>query len=112
MDHSSLSETTMALADKVLFPTYKRAHVVLVKGEGCRLWDEDGKEYLDFVGGIAVCALGHSSPIVSRALEDQSRKLVHVSNLYYQTAGGTGAAPCRELICGLRFFLQQRCRGQ
>jgi len=83
MDDSSLSETTIALADKVLFPTYKRAHVVLVKGEGCRLWDEDGKEYLDFVGGIAVCALGHSSPIVSRALEDQSRKLVHVSNLYY-----------------------------
>lgn len=83
MDHSSLSETTMALADKVLFPTYKRSHVVLVRGEGCRLWDEDGKEYLDFVGGIAVCALGHSSPIVSRALEDQSRKLVHVSNLYY-----------------------------
>jgi len=73
----------MDLADKYLFPTYKRSHVVLVRGEGCRVWDEDGKEYLDFVAGIAVCALGHSSPVVSSALEDQSRKLVHVSNLYY-----------------------------
>jgi acetylornithine aminotransferase len=55
----------------------------LVKGEGCRVWDENGKEYLDFVGGIAVCALGHSSPIVTKALDEQSRTLVHVSNLYY-----------------------------
>jgi acetylornithine aminotransferase len=47
------------------------------------VWDEDGKEYLDFVGGIAVCALGHSSPVVSEALEHQSKELVHVSNLYY-----------------------------
>jgi len=75
--------TTVELADKYLFPTYKRPPIVLVKGEGCRVWDESGKEYLDFVGGIAVCALGHSSPIVTKALEEQSRTLVHVSNLYY-----------------------------
>jgi len=77
------SETTKDLADKYLFPTYKRPPFALVKGEGCRVWDESGKEYLDFVGGIAVCALGHSSPIVTKALEEQSRTLVHVSNLYY-----------------------------
>jgi acetylornithine/N-succinyldiaminopimelate aminotransferase len=77
------SETTVSLADKYLFPTYKRPPFVLVKGEGCRVWDENGKEYLDFVGGIAVCALGHSSPIVTKALDEQSRTLVHVSNLYY-----------------------------
>ncbi len=71
------------MADKYLFPTYKRPPFALVKGEGCRVWDESGKEYLDFVGGIAVCALGHSSPIVTKALEEQSRTLVHVSNLYY-----------------------------
>jgi acetylornithine/N-succinyldiaminopimelate aminotransferase len=76
-------EETMALADKVMFPTYKRFPIVLVRGEGCRLWDQAGKEYLDFVGGIAVCALGHSSPVVTDALVEQSRKLVHVSNLYY-----------------------------
>jgi acetylornithine/N-succinyldiaminopimelate aminotransferase len=75
--------TTRELADKYLFPTYKRPPFVLVKGEGCRVWDENGKEYLDFVGGIAVCALGHSSPIVTKALDEQSRTLVHVSNLYY-----------------------------
>jgi acetylornithine/N-succinyldiaminopimelate aminotransferase len=75
--------TTVELADKYLFPTYKRPPFALVKGEGCRVWDENGKEYLDFVGGIAVCALGHSSALVTQALEEQSRTLVHVSNLYY-----------------------------
>lgn len=83
MNQSLSSETTVSLADKYLFPTYKRPPFVLVKGEGCRVWDENGKEYLDFVGGIAVCALGHSSPIVTKALDEQSRTLVHVSNLYY-----------------------------
>jgi len=77
------SETTMQMADKYMFQTYGRFPLCLVKGEGCRVWDEEGKEYLDFVGGIAVCALGHSSPIVARALGEQSGKLVHVSNLYY-----------------------------
>lgn len=71
------------LADKVMFPTYARQPITLVRGEGSRVWDEDGKTYLDFVGGIAVCALGHSSPLVTEALEDQSKRLVHVSNLYY-----------------------------
>ena len=83
MKQSASSETTIALADQYLFPTYKRPPFALVKGEGCRVWDESGKEYLDFVGGIAVCALGHSSPIVTQALEEQSKTLVHVSNLYY-----------------------------
>ncbi len=76
-------ETTASLADKYMFQTYSRFPITLVRGEGCRLWDEEGKEYLDFVGGIAVCALGHSSPLVTKALEEQSRRLVHVSNLYY-----------------------------
>ncbi len=70
-------------ADKYMFQTYGRFPITLVKGEGCRVWDETGKEYIDFVGGIAVCALGHSSPIVTKALTEQSRELVHVSNLYY-----------------------------
>ena len=75
--------TTKDLADKYMFQTYDRFPITLVRGQGCRVWDEEGKEYLDFVGGIAVCALGHSSPLVSRALEEQSGMLVHVSNLYY-----------------------------
>jgi acetylornithine/N-succinyldiaminopimelate aminotransferase len=76
-------ESTSELADKYMFQTYSRFPLTLAKGKGCRVWDEEGKEYLDFVGGIAVCALGHSSPLVSKALEEQSRTLVHVSNLYY-----------------------------
>ncbi len=83
MNNSSKTSKTMDLAEKVLFQTYKRVPIVLTRGDGCRVWDEDGKEYLDLVAGIAVCALGHSSPLVSRALEEQSRELVHVSNLYY-----------------------------
>ncbi len=74
---------TIERADKYMFKTYKRYPVVLVKGKGCKVWDEHGKEYLDFVGGIAVCALGHSSSIVTEALKEQSEKLVHVSNLFY-----------------------------
>jgi acetylornithine aminotransferase len=74
---------TKILADKVMFQTYGQRALTLVRGEGCRVWDEGGREYLDFVGGIAVCALGHSAPLVTRVLEEQSKTLVHVSNLYY-----------------------------
>jgi len=74
---------TKTLADKYIFKTYGRFPIVLAGGKGCRVWDEEGKEYIDFVGGIAVCALGHSSTIVSNVLDEQSRTLVHVSNLYY-----------------------------
>ena len=70
-------------ADKYMFQTYGRFPVTLVRGDGCRVWDENGKEYIDFVGGIAVCSLGHSSPVVTKALTEQSKELVHVSNLYY-----------------------------
>lgn len=73
----------MGLADKYMFQTYSRLPLTLVRGEGCRVWDQEGKEYLDFVAGIAVCALGHSSPLVTEALREQSKRLVHVSNLYY-----------------------------
>ena len=76
-------DNTIGLANKYMFETYSRFPITIVRGEGCRLWDEEGNEYLDFVGGIAVCALGHSSPIVAQALQEQSKRLVHVSNLYY-----------------------------
>ena len=74
---------TKILADRYIFNTYKRFPITLVKGRGCRVWDEKGREYLDFIGGIAVCALGHSSEVVSNALKTQSEILVHVSNLFY-----------------------------
>jgi acetylornithine/N-succinyldiaminopimelate aminotransferase len=73
----------MALADENIMNTYKRFPVVLVKGSGQKVWDINGKEYLDFVAGIAVCSLGHSHPKVVAALKEQVEKLTHVSNLYY-----------------------------
>jgi len=63
--------------------TYGRIPIALVKGEGSRVWDADGKEYLDLVGGIAVCALGHAHPELTAVLRDQSEKLWHCSNLYW-----------------------------
>lgn len=78
-----MNEKTQEMADKYIFQTYSRVPITLVRGEGCRIWDETGKEYLDFVAGIAVCALGHSAEVVSQALAEQSRTLVHVSNLFY-----------------------------
>jgi len=69
--------------DKVFIGTYARYPAAMVKGSGCRLTDADGKEYLDFLAGIAVCALGHCHPLVTEAIRRQAGELVHVSNLYY-----------------------------
>ena len=63
--------------------TYSRFPIVLTQGEGCTLYDETGGTYTDFVAGIAVCNLGHAHPGIARAIADQARRLVHVSNLYY-----------------------------
>ncbi len=69
--------------DRVFIGTYNRYPAAMVKGDGCRLIDADGKEYLDFLSGIAVCALGHCHPAVTEAICRQAGELVHVSNLYY-----------------------------
>ena len=63
--------------------TYGRLPVAFVRGEGTKLWDSEGNEYLDFLGGLAVTALGHAHPVVADAIADQARTLLHVSNLYY-----------------------------
>jgi predicted acetylornithine/succinylornithine family transaminase len=77
------ADELMALSDKYIMATYKRFPIVLVKGAGARVWDSNGKEYLDFVAGIAVCSLGHSHPKVAAAIQRQVEILTHVSNLYY-----------------------------
>lgn len=77
------TDELMALSDKFIMATYKRFPVVLVRGSGARVWDSNGKEYLDFVAGIAVCSLGHSHPKVIEAIKKQVEILTHVSNLYY-----------------------------
>ena len=73
----------MQVADNVIAKTYGRFPIVLEKGKGCELWDIQGKHYLDFVAGIAVCNLGHAHPNVISALLEQAQTLFHVSNLYY-----------------------------
>ncbi|MCG6537211.1 MAG: aminotransferase class III-fold pyridoxal phosphate-dependent enzyme, partial [Syntrophales bacterium LBB04] len=70
-------------SDTVIMGTYKRFPILLVRGAGTRVWDSEGKEYLDLVAGIAVCSLGHSHPRVVAALKAQLDNLSHVSNLYY-----------------------------
>ncbi len=63
--------------------TYNRFNLFLSRGKGCYVWDQKGREYLDFVAGIAVCNLGHCPPELARVLYEQAQQLVHVSNLYY-----------------------------
>ncbi len=76
-------KTTMEKSDALFMNTYGRYPAVMVEGKGCVLKDDTGKEYLDFLAGIAVCSLGHCHPEVTEAIVRQAGKLVHVSNLYY-----------------------------
>jgi len=73
----------MERCDRVLFQTYGRFPVTFVRGRGCRLWDDEGRGYLDLVAGIAVCNVGHCHPKVVGAIQEQASRLIHVSNLYY-----------------------------
>ncbi|NPU84029.1 MAG: acetylornithine transaminase [Syntrophaceae bacterium] len=80
------SQEWMERFDRSVMGTYKRYPLVLSRGEGCRVWDLEGKEYLDCVAGIAVCSLGHSHPRVVEAVRKQAGILTHISNLYYTEA--------------------------
>ncbi|NDP42500.1 MAG: aspartate aminotransferase family protein [Aromatoleum sp.] len=71
-----------ATFDEVMVPCYAPAPYVPVRGEGSRVWDQDGRMYIDFAGGVAVTALGHCHPAMVKALEEQARKLWHVSNWF------------------------------
>ena len=84
-----------------LLGNYNRAPVTFVAGQGCELMDDAGHRYLDFLGGLAVCALGHAHPAITQAVAKQAALLVHVSNLYHHEPSGELA---RELVrrSGLR----------
>lgn len=73
---------TRATFDEVMVPNYKPQDMVPVRGEGSLVWDQDGKEYLDFTGGIAVNVLGHANPRLVKVLQEQSERLWHLSNVY------------------------------
>jgi len=86
-----MSNVTALEAQHVL-QTYKRQPVVFVRGEGSRLFDEDGRSYLDFISGIGVCVLGHAHPGLAAVIADQAKTLIHTSNLYYHPLQGQLAA--------------------
>ena len=73
----------MKMADHYVLHTYNRFPVVFERGKGVRLYDTDGKEYLDFAAGIAVFGLGYGNETYNAALKDQIDKIIHTSNLYY-----------------------------
>ena len=84
--------------------TYGRFPIAIDRGEGCRLWDTNGQEYLDFVAGIATCTLGHAHPALIKAVTDQIQKLHHVSNLYYIPEQGQLAQWLVENSCADKVF--------
>ena len=77
------NKTLKERGDEVIVGSYARYPAAMIKGAGCRLTDADGREYIDFLSGIAVCGLGHCHPKVTEAICRQAAQLVHVSNLYY-----------------------------
>src|SRR5215203_1310080 len=91
---STLTATEPELASVIdqerdyLLQNYARYPIVLSRGKGPYVWDTSGKKYLDFISGIGVNALGHGHPVITRAIADQARKIIHTSNLYYHEFQG------------------------
>ena len=90
----------MELESKYVMHTYGRKPVEFVEGHGMTLVDSDGKEYLDFLGGIAVVGLGHSHPAIVKAVQEQAAKLMQTSNYYYANGRGLLAQKISRLIAG------------
>jgi acetylornithine/N-succinyldiaminopimelate aminotransferase len=90
--------------DAYVMNTYGRFPIALERGEGCRVWDTEGREYLDFVAGIATCTLGHAHPALVETVTQQIQKLHHVSNLYYISEQGELAEWIVNHSCADRVF--------
>lgn len=103
-DSSEPSDFSRDRFDRNVMNTYARFSIAIDKGAGCRLWDTEGKEYLDFVAGIATCTLGHAHPVLVKAVNEQIQKLHHVSNFYYIPEQGQLAAWLVEHSCADRVF--------
>lgn len=101
--------TTSAIQDtegRVMFQTGRRAPVTLVRGQGTRVWDSEGKEYLDFVAGIAVVSLGHAHPVLVDAIAKQAATLIQVSNLFYSEPQVQLAELLVQVSCMDRVYFQ------
>jgi acetylornithine/N-succinyldiaminopimelate aminotransferase len=100
----TLAELQALERDHVM-ATYARHPVAFVRGEGTRLWDADGNEYLDFLSGISVTQIGHCHPALVEAIAAQAGRLIHVGNLYYTEPGIRLAARLAERSLGGKVFL-------
>ena len=97
---------TRATFDEVMVPNYKPQDMVPVRGEGSLVWDQDGKEYLDFTGGIAVNVLGHANPRLVKGAAETERKVVASEQCLHQRAClETGKATDRTDVCRQGIFL-------
>ena len=94
------TEAAQGRGSSPLMSTYPPAAVTFVRGAGTQLWDDEGRRYLDFLGGLAVVSLGHSHPVVADALCEQARTLLHVSNLFATVPGREVAASLDRLLGG------------
>ncbi len=97
-------EEVQSLAQEALTPNYSRLPVAFVRGYGTRLWDTDGKEYLDFLTGIAVCGLGHCHPKLTAAIQHQASMLWHTSNLFHNPLQAKLAKRLSELSGDYKCF--------
>jgi acetylornithine/N-succinyldiaminopimelate aminotransferase len=100
MTDSASTADLVALGQQRYLPVYRQRQMVLDRGEGARLWDLDGRDYIDFAAGIAVCSLGHADPDLVRALHEQAGRLWHTSNVFHSEP------PLRlaeELVAASRF---------
>jgi len=93
-----------ALESRAVMGTYARNPVEFVRGEGCRLWDAEGEEYLDFLAGISVVQIGHCHPALVEAVTAQASRLMHVGNLFYTEPTMRLAARLSELSLGGKVF--------
>ncbi len=100
----ALSELQEIERDSVM-QTYARHPVEFVRGEGTRLWDDEGNEYLDFLGGISVVQIGHAHPALVRTISEQAGRLMHVGNLFYTEPGIRLAQRLAERSLGGKVFL-------
>ncbi|MGF1459796.1 MAG: aspartate aminotransferase family protein [Leptolyngbyaceae cyanobacterium] len=94
----------VATFDSSVMKTYGRFPIALTRGRGCHVWDTDGREYLDFVAGIATCTLGHGHPSLIEAVNHHIQKLHHVSNLYYIPEQGKLAHWLTQHSCADKVF--------
>ena len=83
MRHDVNTSELLALGRDVLLPIYRQREMILARAQGARVWDSEGRDYVDFGAGIAVCSLGHCNPELTAALTEQAGKLWHTSNVFY-----------------------------